>query len=73
MWELKGAKTFTKNDDNREKNGASKSNSQENMPKAIKTLRTLIMDNGYVMKAKNLRSCQRLAFWAGLQPASAES
>ena len=24
-----------------------------------------IMDNGYVMKAKNQRSGQKLAFWAG--------
>ena len=31
------------------------------------------MDNGYVMKAKNQRSGQWLAFWAGLKPASAES
>ena len=31
------------------------------------------MDNGYVMKAKNQRSGQKSAFWAGLKPASAES
>ena len=31
------------------------------------------MDNGYVMRAENQRSGQCLAFWAGLQTASAES
>ena len=31
------------------------------------------MDNGYLNKAKNQKSGQRLAFWAGLKPASAES
>ena len=31
------------------------------------------MDNGYLNKAKNQRSGQRLAFWAGLKPAPAES
>ena len=31
------------------------------------------MDNGYVMRAENQRSGQRMAFWAGLKPASVES